>query len=140
MKPCEAKDPATCMRISELLGLIGDKWSLLVVRTLGGGPLRFNALRREVGDISQKMLAVTLRNLERNGFVSRTVTPTAPPQVDYALTGLGHDLLTPVCGLASWVRDNGQRIEAARQGYDARREAQNGNGVSTDRDPMRDSA
>jgi len=92
---------------------------MLVVRILGLGPLRFNALRREVGEISQKVLASTLRDLEENGFVSRTATPVNPPQVEYALTDLGRDLFCPVRALAEWVV--AVRIEAARSAYAARR-------------------
>jgi DNA-binding HxlR family transcriptional regulator len=113
-------EETACLRISELLSRVGDKWTLLVVRTLGAGPARFNALRRAIGDISQKMLATTLRNLERDGFVSRTVTATAPPQVEYALTALGRDLLGPVCALAQWTVENSDRIETARRDFDAR--------------------
>jgi DNA-binding HxlR family transcriptional regulator len=120
MKPCDASDPAACARISEMLALIADKWSLLVIRALAPGPLRFNALRRDIGDISQKMLASTLRNLERDGFVTRTVTPSAPPRVDYALSDLGHDLKTPVCALADWTLRNTARIEDARAAYELR--------------------
>ncbi len=104
-----------------MLARISDKWTLLVVRSLGRGPRRFNALRREIGEISQKMLATTLRDLEENGFVSRTVTPSKPPQVEYALTALGHDLLIPVQTLADWVLANSTRIDAARAAYDARK-------------------
>src|SRR3954471_3813739 len=93
------EDTAHCEHISSMLARISDKWSLLVVRVLGHGPLRFNALRREVGEISQKVLASTLRELEENGFVSRTVTPVTPPQVEYALTDLGREFLAPVRGL-----------------------------------------
>ena len=100
-----------------MLARISDKWTILVVRTLGRGPQRFNALRREVGEISQKMLSSTLRDLEENGFVTRTVTPVIPPQVEYALTDLGRDFLTPVYGLADWVIKNSTRIEAARMTY-----------------------
>ena len=81
---------------------------------------RFNALRRHVGDISQKMLSTTLRNLERDGFVTRTVTSTKPPQVEYALTDLGSGLLEPVRALAEWTPANADRIEAARRAYAAR--------------------
>jgi len=111
-------ETSKCQRISELLGRIGDKWTILVIRTLGTGPHRFNALRREIGDISQKMLATTLRSLERDGFVLRTVTPSKPPQVEYALTSLGEDLQRPVFALAQWTADNAHRIEAARATYD----------------------
>ena len=114
-------DTAKCEHISRLLARISDKWTLLVVRALGRGPLRFNALRREVGEISQKVLASTLRDLEENGFVSRTVTPTTPPQVEYALTELGRDLATPVQVLAEWVVENSARMDAARIAYSVRR-------------------
>lgn len=120
MKPCDHSDTAACARISEVLARIADKWTLLIVRALGTGPLRFNALKREIGDISQKMLASTLRSLERDGFVTRTVTPAMPPQVEYALTDLGADLLTPVSALAEWTLRNSARIEAARAAFEAR--------------------
>jgi DNA-binding HxlR family transcriptional regulator len=90
---------------------------------LGEGPCRFNALRREIGEISQKVLASTLRDLEENGFVSRTVTPVTPPQVEFALTALGWDLLKPVQGLADWVIENSARMDAAREAYAERRAA-----------------
>lgn len=112
---------ACCEHISRLLARVGDKWSILVVRVLGRGPLRFNALRREVGEISQKVLASTLRDLEENGFVSRTVTPVTPPQVQYALTDLGHEFLHPVQALAAWVVENSARMDAARAAYARRR-------------------
>ena len=117
MKPREATATGDCQRISEMLSRIGDKWTLLVIRSLGSGPLRFNALRRVIGDVSQKMLASTLRNLERDGFVTRTVTPSMPPQVEYALTDLGISLLTPVSALAEWTIRNTGRIEAARAAF-----------------------
>jgi DNA-binding HxlR family transcriptional regulator len=113
---------AACGHISRMLARISDKWTLLVVRSLGNGPLRFNALRRDVGEVSQKMLTSTLRQLEENGFVSRTVTPTMPPQVEYALTDLGRDLQQPVQALAEWVVTNSSRIDAARAAYAARRD------------------
>ncbi|QYK40983.1 MAG: helix-turn-helix transcriptional regulator [Paracoccaceae bacterium] len=121
--PCSGEDTAACARVSEMLARISDKWTLLVVRTLGQGPMRFNALRRDIGDISQKMLASTLRDLEENGFVTRKVTPSKPPQVEYALTGLGYDLLTPVKALAEWTIANAARIDAARAAYAARNAA-----------------
>jgi DNA-binding HxlR family transcriptional regulator len=113
---------ATCGHISRMLARISDKWTLLVVRSLGNGPLRFNALRRDVGEVSQKMLTATLRQLEENGFVTRTVTPTTPPQVEYALTDLGRDLKTLVQGLAEWVVTNSALIDAARAAYAARQQ------------------
>jgi DNA-binding HxlR family transcriptional regulator len=122
LKPGEQKDPAVCEHLSRMLARICDKWTLLVIRTLGRGPLRFNALRREVGEISQKMLTQTLRELEENGFVTRTVTPVTPPQVEYALTDLGEDFLRPVRGLAEWVAANSDRITTARSAYAESRE------------------
>lgn len=119
------KSLEACTKISEMLSRVGDKWTMMIVRTLSAGPLRFNALRRDVGEISQKMLASTLRKLERDGFVSRTVTPSKPPQVEYALTALGRDLQCPIVALAQWTFENAHRIEAARAAYDgqARQEA-----------------
>src|SRR5690606_17015848 len=117
LKPDNHEDTAACGHISRMLAHISDKWTLLVVRVLGHGPLRFNALRREVGEISQKVLASTLRELEENGFVSRTVTHTTPPQVEYALTDLGREFLDPVRGLAEWVVANSARMDAARAAY-----------------------
>ncbi len=107
-----------CRRISDILSRIGDKWSLLVIRQLGDGPLRFSQIKRSLGSISQKMLTATLRGLERDGFVSRTVFPTVPPRVDYALTALGRDLLDPVKEIADWALKNAERIERARKRYD----------------------
>ena len=120
-KPGHHEDTARCEHISRMLARISDKWTLLVVRVLGRGPCRFNALRREVGEISQKVLASTLRDLEENGFVSRTVTPVTPPQVEYALTDLGREFLRPVQALAEWVVANAARMDAARAAYAERR-------------------
>jgi len=122
------KDPANpvCRTISALLQRIGDKWSLLVVQTLGAGSRRFNELRREIPSISQRMLTLTLRNLERDGLVNRTVTPSIPPRVDYELTELGHSLQKPICGLVTWAMAHSDAIHAAQASYDAeldRREA-----------------
>jgi DNA-binding HxlR family transcriptional regulator len=121
LKPDNHEDTAACDHISRMLARISDKWTLLVVRVLGHGPLRFNALRREVGVISQKVLASTLRELEENGFVSRTVTPVNPPQVEYALTELGREFLMPVQALAEWVVENAPRMDVAREVYRKRR-------------------
>lgn len=113
-------DPQVRGAISDLLARIGDKWSLLIISTLGEGSMRFNELRRSIADISQKMLSSTLKVLERDGLVERTVTPSVPPQVSYALTDLGRDLLPPVIALAEWTAANTARILAARAEYDAR--------------------
>ena len=118
MKPAYLEDTEDCREISEMLNRVGDKWSMLIVGYLGDGTHRFSDLRRRVGSISQKMLTTTLRNLERDGFVSRTVHPTVPPRVEYGLTDLGRELQVPVNALADWTRSNMRRIQAARQRYD----------------------
>ncbi|WP_028969609.1 winged helix-turn-helix transcriptional regulator [Sphingomonas sp. URHD0057] len=115
------KDPTNpvCRTISTLLSRIGDKWTVLVVGTLGEGSKRFNELRREIPSVSQRMLTLTLRNLERDGLVSRTVTPTIPPRVDYELTELGHSLLEPITALSQWALGNIEAIHAAQAHFDA---------------------
>ena len=105
--------------MSDILQRVGDKWTVLVVGKLGDGPMRFNELRTAVGGISQKMLTTTLRGLERDGFVTRTVFPTIPPRVDYELTDLGYELLEPVNALGEWARKNTGRVNAARARFDA---------------------
>ena len=120
------KDPSNpvCRTISTLLSRIGDKWTVLVVQTLSGGPRRFNELRREIPSVSQRMLTLTLRNLERDGLVSRTVTPTIPPRVDYELTELGQSLQKPICGLATWALENVDAIHVAQARFDSEREVE----------------
>jgi len=103
-----------------MLNRIGDKWSVGVVRQLGVRTLRFSELRVALEGISQKMLTTTLRGLERDGFVRRTVYPTIPPRVDYELTELGRDLWRPVAALGEWAHKNRARVEAAREAFDAR--------------------
>lgn len=114
------KDPSNpvCRTISTLLSRIGDKWTVLVVSTLGEGSRRFNELRREIPSVSQRMLTLTLRNLERDGLVIRTVTPTIPPRVDYELTPLGHSLLKPITGLTEWALENVAAIHKAQAVFD----------------------
>ena len=121
------KDPSNpvCRTISTLLSRIGDKWTVLVVQTLGEGPKRFNELRREIPSVSQRMLTLTLRNLERDGLVDRTVTPTIPPRVDYELTELGQSLQKPICGLATWATDNVESIHKAQARFDAEQDERN---------------
>lgn len=109
---------SNCGVVSDVLARIGDKWSVLVVSLLGNRTMRFSELRREVGTISQKMLTTTLRNLERDGFVERTVHPTVPPKVEYALTDLGRDLLCPVSALGRWAMKNKDQVLTARQRFD----------------------
>ena len=120
------KDPSNpvCRTISTLLSRIGDKWTVLVVQTLAEGSKRFNELRREIPSVSQRMLTLTLRNLERDGLVSRTVTPTIPPRVDYELTELGRSLQKPICGLANWATEHVEEIHAAQARFDDQREAE----------------
>src|SRR5271166_1352585 len=113
--PSNLHEPDECRAISELLGRVGDKWTVLVVATLGDGPKRFNELRRALGSISQRMLTLTLRGLERDGLVTRTVFPTVPPRVDYELTRLGRSLLQPVSALGLWARQNRSAIADARR-------------------------
>lgn len=111
--------PGDCKRIAAVLSRIGDKWTILVIALLSDGPLRFNEIRKRVGGISQRMLTLTLRALERDGFVTRTVFPSIPPRVDYELTPLGRSLLEPVQRLGDWAMQNMDRIEDARRSFDA---------------------
>src|SRR6185295_19121913 len=111
--------PEDCRAVSEVLARVGDKWTVLVVGELGRGPKRFNEIRRALGSISQRMLTLTLRGLERDGLVTRTVFPTIPPRVDYELTKLGRSLLEPVSGLGLWARRNRMAIADARIRFDA---------------------
>ncbi len=124
MNPPFTPHQGDCRAVSEVLSRIGDKWSVLVVEILGRGPTRFNELRRMIGGISQKMLTTTLRQLERDGMVTRTVFPTIPPRVDYELTDLGRELLVPVRSLGAWARANIDRIDAARRRFDGDVEAE----------------
>lgn len=119
--PGNLHEPEDCRTISEVLARVGDKWTVLMVATLGDGPKRFNELRRALGSISQRMLTLTLRGLERDGLVTRTVFPTVPPRVDYELTKLGRSLLDPVNGLSLWARKNRAAIAEARRRFDAGR-------------------
>lgn len=109
-----------CRAVSAVLARIGDKWSVLIVSLLGDGPKRFSEIKRTVGGISQRMLTLTLRGLERDGLVTRTVTPSIPPRVDYALTDLGRSLLRPVEALGLWARQHQSQIQAAQQAFDRR--------------------
>ena len=109
-----------CRAVSGVLARIGDKWSVLIVSRLGDGPMRFNELKHNIGGISQRMLTLTLRGLERDGLITRTVYPTVPPRVDYELTALGRSLLQPVSALGDWARRNRGRIEEAQAKFDRR--------------------
>ena len=102
-----------------VLDRIGDKWSLMIIGNLKEGPLRFSTLQMTIGGISQRMLTLNLRQLERDGLISRTVYAEVPPRVEYELTRLGHSLLVPVLELVNWAADNAEEIETHREAYDA---------------------
>lgn len=108
-----------CEAISEILSRVGDKWTVLVISSLGGGPRRYADLRKALGSISNRMLTVTLRHLERDGLVTRTVLPTVPPRVDYKLTRLGSSLFKTVVAIAKWVRKHRRAVENARARFDS---------------------
>lgn len=120
-RPVAERDHGECKLVSETLARIGDKWAVLVVELLceGRGPMRFNEIRRAIDGISQRMLTLTLRSLERDGLVIRTVHPTVPPRVEYTLTDLGRTLRTPLCAVAEWARANRGAIDQARKTFDA---------------------
>jgi DNA-binding HxlR family transcriptional regulator len=112
-------DDPTC-EVRNILDRIADKWSLLVICVLADGVRRFGELRREIDGISQRMLTLTLRQLEREGLVTRTVFPVVPPRVDYELTPLGSTLLDTIQALVAWAGEHGKEIADARAAYDAR--------------------
>ncbi|MGL4311136.1 MAG: winged helix-turn-helix transcriptional regulator [Paracoccaceae bacterium] len=112
------KSPCECTRIGEVLARVGDRWSTLIVYRLSGGKMRFNELKRELG-ISQRMLSLTLRDLERDGLVLRHHHPTIPPKVEYELTALGQSMREPVRALSLWALENLPAIDAARATFDA---------------------
>jgi DNA-binding HxlR family transcriptional regulator len=118
--------PEDCRAVSTVLARVGDKWSVLVIMLLGDGPRRFNEIKRMVGGISQRMLTLTLRGLERDGLVTRTIFPTIPPRVDYELTDLGRSLWTPVEALGLWARNHLDEIHAARRRFEQRAQADGG--------------
>jgi DNA-binding HxlR family transcriptional regulator len=121
--PPNAHLESDCRGAASVLARVGDKWSVLVIVLLGNGPRRFNEIKRMVGGISQRMLTLTLRGLERDGLVTRTVFPTIPPRVDYELTDLGRGLWTPVEALGKWAAEHLAEIEGARARFDGRNEA-----------------
>ena len=123
--PSNLHVPEDCRAVSDVLARVGDKWTILVVAELGNGPKRFNELRRALGSISQRMLTLTLRGLERDGLATRTIYPTIPPRVEYELTKLGRSLLEPVSGLGLWARRNRMAIADARIRFDAVAAAEN---------------
>jgi DNA-binding HxlR family transcriptional regulator len=117
--PIETPDGAgQCKALGQVLDLIGDKWTIMVVGVLSKGPLRFNEIMRAVGGVSHRMLTLTLRGLERNGLVSRTPFATVPPRVDYELTDLGRSLIEPLRTMSGWALENGRTLEQAKARYD----------------------
>lgn len=109
-----------CLKVSEILSRIGNKWTVLIIMLLRERTHRFNELKRGIDGISQRMLTLALRNMERDGLIGRTVTPSIPPRVDYELTPLGHSLAGPVQALANWSFANLGEIDAARRLFDER--------------------
>lgn len=119
MVPSHIHVTSQCSRVAPILQRIGDKWTVLVVILLGDGSLRFSELRKKIPNISQRMLTFTLKGLERDGMVTRTVTPTVPPRVDYELTKLGTSLLEPINGLGKWAAANADKVGVAQASFDA---------------------
>jgi DNA-binding HxlR family transcriptional regulator len=109
-----------CLAVREVLNRVGDKWSVLIVQLLADGPKRFSDLRRAIEGISQRMLTLTLKGLERDGLVTRTVYPTIPLRVEYELTDLGRTLRKPIQALARWSQENREQIQESRNRYDAK--------------------
>jgi DNA-binding HxlR family transcriptional regulator len=119
--PREPRNFAECQRamlpVHEVLAQISGKWTILVVQGLSNGPRRFSELKRQIEGVSQKMLTATLRDLEKDGFVSRKVTPSIPPRVDYALTDMGRELQEPLKVIGNWAHANRHRVEEARERF-----------------------
>ncbi|MGK6323705.1 winged helix-turn-helix transcriptional regulator [Sphingomonas sp. DT-51] len=118
--PAERRDTRSCLKITQVLSRIGDKWTVLIIILLGERGYRFNELKRGIDGISQRMLTLTLRNMERDGLVTRTVTPSIPPRVDYELTDIGRSLAGPVKILGDWAFEHLGQIAAAQAMFDAR--------------------
>lgn len=118
--PPERRDARSCLKITQVLSRIGDKWTVLIIILLRERGYRFNELKRGIDGISQRMLTLTLRNMERDGLVTRTVTPSIPPRVDYELTDIGRSLAGPVKILGDWAFQHLGRIAAAQATFDAK--------------------
>jgi len=124
MSPKDTTDHPTCMAMAGILNRIGDKWTVMVVGMLArNGTLRFNELKRTINGVSQRMLTLTLRNLERDGLVTRTIYPEIPPRVEYGLTELGRSLKGPINSLWEWAAENGASVDEARAIYDSQHDA-----------------
>lgn len=120
MSPDNPSDRTVCLAMTDILNRIGDKWTVMVVGMLAHyGTLRFNELKRHINGVSQRMLTLTLRNLERDGLVTRTIYPEIPPRVEYGLTELGSSLKGPINSLWEWSAENGTSVVEARAVYDA---------------------
>lgn len=120
MSSTESHPPETCKPIGEILSRVGDKWTIMLFAALGGRRMRFKDLHRAIDGISQRMLTVTLRNLERDGLLVRTAYPTIPPRVEYEVSDLGRSLKQVLAPVANWVHVNQADIEAFRRQFDVR--------------------
>jgi DNA-binding HxlR family transcriptional regulator len=118
--PAHHLEHTDCRKVSQILARVGDKWSVLVIMRIESGPRRFNEIKRAIGGISQRMLTLTLRGLERDGLVTRTIFPTIPPRVEYELTDLGRSLCKPVIALGTWAQTHLTEIDTARSAFDQR--------------------
>ena len=118
MEPGNSYETSNCRAVAEVLARIGDKWTVYIVGLLSNGPMRFSEIRRAVSAISQRMLSLTLRGLERDGLVTRTVTPSIPLRVDYALTPTGLTLIGPLKTIGAWALANREYVEGARAKFD----------------------
>lgn len=125
MSPGHKHVSQSCLAVREVLNRVGDKWSVLIVQLLGDGPRRFSELRRTIEGISQRMLTLTLKGLERDGLITRTVYPDVPLRVEYELTDLGRTLRKPIQALAEWAQKNREEIQRSRNRYDANSTARN---------------
>lgn len=123
MSPSHKHVPGRCPAVREVLNRVGDKWSVQIVALLGDSKKRFSELRHSIEGISQRMLTLTLKGLERDGLITRTAYPTIPPRVEYELTQLGRSLLEPITQLGEWAGKNRERIQSARDKYDAHNSA-----------------
>ena len=117
-KPLDLATRESCLELGQVLDRIGDKWAVMVVGVLSRGPVRFNAIMRSIAGVSHRMLTLTLRGLERDGLVKRTVYATVPPKVEYQLSPLGQSLIQPLSVLSDWAAANRAAIEAAREVFD----------------------
>ncbi|MER8045853.1 helix-turn-helix domain-containing protein [Streptomyces sp. NPDC094032] len=117
--PDQVSEGLAICQLRDVLDRVGDKWSVLIMAILGDGPRRYSELRRSIDGISQRMLTLTLRSLERDGLVIRTVTPSTPPRVDYELTPVGHTLSTEVGSLIKWSEQHREYISTSRRTFDS---------------------